>query len=69
MTRPTLINLNLDTCNQGLHNYPFVVNSDRYNGICSTLNYPSNRIYVPNKIKEVNLSIFNMITGTNESKT
>ena len=30
-TRPTLINLNPNECNQGLHYYPFMVNSDRFN--------------------------------------
>ena len=29
----------------------------------------SNRVCVPNKTKVLNVSVFNMITGTNESKT
>ena len=29
----------------------------------------SNRVCIPNKTKVLNVSVFNMITGTNESKT
>ena len=34
MTRPTLINLNTDLCNQGLHYYPFMVNLNRWKNAC-----------------------------------
>ena len=36
---------------------------------CNALNYLSNKIYVPGKTEDLNLHIFNMITGMNESKT
>ena len=36
---------------------------------CNTLNDLSNKVYVPNKTENLNLSVFNMITGINESKT
>ena len=35
---------------------------------CNTLNDLSNIVWVPNKAEELNLSVLNMITGTNESK-
>ena len=35
---------------------------------CSILNDLSYRVCVPNKIDNLNLKIFNMITGINESK-
>ena len=57
MTRPTLINKNPDDYNPGLHYSPCIVNLDRSNGGCNTLDHPS----VPNK-RDVNLSVFNMIT-------
>ena len=38
-------------------------------GSCNTLNDLSNKIYFPNKTENLNLSVFNMITGKNESKT
>ena len=37
--------------------------------ICNTLNDLSNKACVPNKTEDLNLSLFNMITGINESKT
>ena len=36
---------------------------------CNTLNDLSNNVCVPNKTEDLNLSVFNMITGINESKT
>ena len=52
-----------------LYYYPFVANVDRYVGSCNTLSDISNRVYVPNKTEDLNLHVFNMITGMNESKT
>ena len=34
-----------------------------------TLNDFSNKVFVPNKIEDLSLSLFNMIPGVNESKT
>ena len=64
MIQPTLINLLLL-----IHYYPFLVKLDRYVGSCNTLNDLSNKVCVPNKTEDLNLSVFNMITGINESKT
>ena len=54
MARPILIDLNPDEHNEGLRYYPFMVNLDRCNGICSTFNDLSNRICVPNKTEDLN---------------
>ena len=61
MTRPTVINQNLYEYNLGLRYYPFMVNLNIYNGSCNTLNDPSDRICVPNKIKGIELSVLNTI--------
>ena len=37
-------------------------------GSCNTLNDLSNKVCVPNKTAGLNLSVFNMITGINDSK-
>ena len=37
-------------------------------GSCNTLNDLSNKVCVPNKAEDLNLSVFDMITGINESK-
>ena len=68
MNIPTLINLNLDEYNQRLGYYPFMVNLDRCNGNCKTLEDTSGWIYVPNRTADLDLNVFN-ITGKNESKT
>ena len=49
MTQPTLNNLHLKECIQGLRYYPFAVNLDTYMGICNTFNDLSKRVCVPNK--------------------
>ena len=46
-----------------------MVNLDRCNGICNSLDDPSGRICVSNKTEDVNLSLFNMLIRINESKT
>ena len=42
---------------------------DRCNGSCNTLDNLYREICVLDKIEDVNLSVFNMITRVNESKT
>ena len=69
MTEPTLINLHLNGYSQELHYYPFTVKLDRCVGSCNILNDLSYKVCVPNKTEDLNLSVFNMITGINESKT
>ena len=50
--------------------YPFAVKLlDRCVGSCNTLYDLSNKVCVPNKTEDLNLSVFNMITGINESNT
>ena len=69
MTQPTLINLHPNECSQEFHYYPFAVKLDRYVGSWNTLNDLSNKVSVPNKTEDLNLSQFNMITGIHELKT
>ena len=49
--------------------YPFAVKLDRCVVSCNTLNDLSNKVCVPNKKEDLNLSMFNMITGINKLKT
>ena len=69
MIQPNLINLHPNEYSQELHYYPFEVRLDRCAGSCNTLNDISNRICVPNKREDLNLSLSNMITSLNQSKT
>ena len=66
--QPTLINLYPHEYNQELHYYPLAVKLDRCIGSCNTVNDLSNNVCVPNKTENLNLNVFNMIIGRNESK-
>ena len=52
---------------QEFHYYPFAVQLDRCVGSCNTLNDLSNKVCVPNKTDDLNLSVFNMITGIDKN--
>ena len=65
LVRPTLIDLNPDKH----HYYPFIVSMSRCDGSCNTLEDPFGRICIPNKIKNLNLEVLNIIKGINESRT
>ena len=67
--QPTLTNLHPNEYSQEFHCYPFVVKLDRCVGSCNTLSDLSNKVCIPNKTEDLNLSVFNMITGINELKT
>ena len=69
MIQPTLINLHPNEYSQKFSFCPLAVKFDRCVGSCNTLNDLSNKVCVPNKIEDLNLSVFNMIPGINESKT
>ena len=63
MTQLTLINSYPNEYSQEIHYYPFTVKLDRCVGSCNTLNNLSNKVCVPNKTEDLNLSMFNIITG------
>ena len=65
MAQPTLVNLHPEEYSQEFHYHPFAVKLDSYNN----LNDLSKKVCVTNKTEDLNLSVFNMITGINESKT
>ena len=69
MIQPTLINLHPNEYHQEFNHYRFAVKLDRCVGSCNTLHDLSNKVCVPNKTEDLNLSVFSMITEINESKT
>ena len=68
-TQPTLINLHPNEYSQEFHYYQFAFILDRSAGGCNTLTDLCNKVCVPNETEDLNLSMFNMNTGINESKT
>ena len=69
MIQPILMNFDPKQYSQKFHYYSFAVKLDICVGSCNTLNDLSNKVYIPNKIEDLNLSLFNMIAEINESKT
>ena len=67
--QPTLINIHPNEYSQEFHYYPFAIKLDRCVGSCNTLNDLSNKVFIPNKTEDLNLSVFNIMTDINESKT
>ena len=73
--RSTLINLHPNGFSQELHYHLFDIKLDRCIGSCNTLVMTntlidlSNKVCVPNETEDLNLIVFNMIVGVNESKT
>ena len=69
MIQPILISLRPNEYSQEFHYYPFAVKLDQCVGSWNILNDLSNKVCIPNKTKDLNLSVFSMITGVNELKT
>ena len=69
MIQLTLTNLHPNEYSEEFHYYPFSVKLDRCIGSCNALNDLSNKVFVPNKTEDLNLSVSNMTAGINESKT
>ena len=67
--QPTFINLHPNEYCQEFKYYLFSVKLNRYVGNCNTLNDLPNKVCVPNKTEDLNLSFFNMITIINKWKT
>ena len=63
-----LINLYPNEYSQELHYYAFWVKLDRCVGSCNTLKDLFNKVCVANKTGDLNIHVFNKITGINESK-
>ena len=63
-----LINLHPNEYSQELHYYAFSVKLDRCVGSCNTLKDLFNKVCVANKTGDLNIHVFNKITGINESK-
>ena len=68
MIQPIFINLHPNEYSQDFHYYPFVVKLDRCFRSCNTMNDLSNKTCASNKKEDLNLSIFNMISGITEPK-
>ena len=67
--QPTLNNLHPNEYSQEFHYYPLSVKLDRCVGSCNTINDLSDKACILNKTEDLNLSVFNIITGRNDPET
>ena len=62
------INLHPNEYSQEFYYYSFAVKLVRCVRSCNAHNDLSNKVFLTNKTEDLNLSVFNMITGINKSK-
>ena len=67
--QPTLINFHPNQYSNEFHHYSFAVKLGKCGGSCNDIIDLSNKTCVPNQTEDLNLCVFNTITGINESKT
>ena len=64
----SLLNLSSNEYNQRLHCYSFIINLDTCNGSCNTLNYPSNKVCVPNITEDLSVHVLIWLIWINQSQ-
>ena len=62
-TRPEVINTN---SNNPIF-YSFSIKINKCSGNCNNINNPYEKICVPDVIKDLNVKVFNLMSGTNET--
>ena len=65
MARSTFTDLNPDEYNQRLCYYPFMFNLGHCNRSCNAFDDSSCRICVSNKVENININVFKVITKAN----
>ena len=63
-TRPEIVNVN---SNNPIF-YPFSIKISKCSGNCNNINYPYAKICVPDIVKNLNVKVFNLMSGTNETR-
>ena len=61
--RPTILNINSNETQF----YPFTVSVKNYGGTYNTIDVPYTRVFVPSKAKNMNVKVFNLMPGVNET--
>ena len=62
--RPEIININ----NNEPTFYPYSIKVDKCNCSCNNINDPYSKFSVPNVVKNINVKVFNLMSGTNETR-
>ena len=62
--RPEIINVNSD---EPVF-YPFSIKTSKCSGSCNNINNPCAKLCVPDVVKNLNVKVFNLVSGTNETR-
>ena len=64
MSRPKIINLNKD---EPVF-YPLNIKVNKCSGDCNNINYPMEKLCVPDIVKDMNIKVFNLLARINETR-
>ena len=62
--RPQIVNLNRD---EPVF-FPFSIKTSKCSGSCNNINNPLAKLCVPDVVKNLNVKVFNLVSGTNETR-
>ena len=62
--RPQIVNVNGD--NPAF--FPYSVKTSKCSGSCNNINNPLAKLCVPDVVKNLNVKVFNLVSGTNETR-
>ena len=63
-TRPQIVNVNKDDPMF----FPFSIKTSKCSGSCNNINNPCAKLCVPDVVKNLNVKVFNLVSGTNETR-
>ena len=63
-TRPQIVNVNEDDPEF----FPFSIKTSKCSGSCNNINNPLTTLCVPDVVKNLNVKVFNLVSGTNEAR-
>ena len=62
--RPQIVNVNGDDPVF----FPYRVKTSKCNGSCNNINNPPAKLCVPDAVKNLNVKVFNLVSGVNETR-
>ena len=62
--RPQIVNVNGDDPVF----FPFSIKTSKCSGSCNNINNPLAKLCVPDVVKNLNVKVFNLVSGTNETR-
>ena len=62
--RPQIVSINWDEA----MSFPFSIKTGKCSGSCNNINNPCAKLSVPNIVKNLNVKVSNLVSGTNETR-